>query len=121
MENFAVFDQSICLVGHTHKPAVFRWQLHDVLDGDDEHDMHQSRHGGLLCSPSWVRRCSPSPRRSERLIINPGSVGQPRDNDACAAYAILDLGAMTWRYESVAHPVELTPKARCRQPVCPNG
>ena len=44
----------------------------------------------------------------ERLIINPGSVGQPRDNDARAAYAILDLDDLTWRYERVAYPIELT-------------
>ncbi len=43
-----------------------------------------------------------------RLIINPGSVGQPRDNDARASYAILDLAAMTWRAERIAYPIELT-------------
>jgi diadenosine tetraphosphatase ApaH/serine/threonine PP2A family protein phosphatase len=43
-----------------------------------------------------------------RIIINPGSVGQPRDNDTRAAYAILDLEKMTWRYERIAYPVELT-------------
>ena len=107
MENFAVFDESICLVGHTHKPAVFRWQLHDVLDGDDEHDMHQVATVDFLQPQLGTTvQLITSPR--ERLIINPGSVGQPRDNDARAAYAILDLGAMTWRYERVAYPVELT-------------
>jgi diadenosine tetraphosphatase ApaH/serine/threonine PP2A family protein phosphatase len=45
---------------------------------------------------------------TQRLIINPGSVGQPRDNDARAAYAILDLEEMTWDYRRVSYPVELT-------------
>ena len=31
-----------------------------------------------------------------RLIINPGSVGQPRDRDPRAAYAIYDSTAKTW-------------------------
>jgi diadenosine tetraphosphatase ApaH/serine/threonine PP2A family protein phosphatase len=44
----------------------------------------------------------------QRLIVNPGSVGQPRDNDARAAYALLDLERMTWAYARVAYPIELT-------------
>jgi putative phosphoesterase len=31
----------------------------------------------------------------EGIVLNPGSVGQPRDGDRRAAYAILDLDAMT--------------------------
>jgi diadenosine tetraphosphatase ApaH/serine/threonine PP2A family protein phosphatase len=31
-----------------------------------------------------------------RLILNPGSVGQPRDRDPRSAYAIYDSGAKTW-------------------------
>jgi putative phosphoesterase len=31
----------------------------------------------------------------EGIVVNPGSVGQPRDGDPRAAYAVLDLGAMT--------------------------
>ncbi|MCB0052318.1 MAG: hypothetical protein KDE24_22560, partial [Caldilinea sp.] len=41
-------------------------------------------------------------------IINPGSVGQPRDNDARAAYGILDLDDMTWQHVRVPYPIELT-------------
>ena len=45
---------------------------------------------------------------SQRLIINPGSVGQPRDNDARAAYALLDLDALTCEHVRVPYPIELT-------------
>jgi diadenosine tetraphosphatase ApaH/serine/threonine PP2A family protein phosphatase len=45
---------------------------------------------------------------AERLIVNPGSVGQPRDNDARAAYAILDLEEMSFDYVRIAYPIELT-------------
>ena len=107
--------QQNCPVGRTSTAvlilqdivAIYRWQLHDVLDGDDEHDMHQVATVAFLQPQlSTTVHLTTSPR--ERLIINPGSVGQPRDNDARAAYAILDLDAMTWRYERVAYPVELT-------------
>ena len=47
-------------------------------------------------------------RYQKSLIVNPGSVGQPRDNDARAAFAILDLEELSWRYERVAYPIELT-------------
>jgi diadenosine tetraphosphatase ApaH/serine/threonine PP2A family protein phosphatase len=44
----------------------------------------------------------------ERLIVNPGSVGQPRDGDARASYLILDTEAMTLQHRRVAYPVEET-------------
>jgi diadenosine tetraphosphatase ApaH/serine/threonine PP2A family protein phosphatase len=45
---------------------------------------------------------------AQRFILNPGSEGQPRDNDARAAYAILDLATQTWEYYRIAYPIELT-------------
>jgi len=41
-----------------------------------------------------------------RLVVNPGSVGQPRDNDPRAAYAILDTDADSVELRRVAYPVE---------------
>ncbi|MEZ4726808.1 MAG: metallophosphoesterase family protein [Caldilineaceae bacterium] len=119
MENFGAFREGICLVGHTHKPVIYRWRLHEELytevfddfysDIDDSStgmthpvatvDSLQPPIGGLV-QLEWSEQL--------RLIINPGSVGQPRDNDVRAAYAILDLDAMTWRYERVPYPIELT-------------
>lgn len=119
MENFGAFREGICLVGHTHKPVIYRWRLHEELytevfdefysDIDDQSagithpvatvDSLQPPIGGLV-QLEWSEQL--------RLIINPGSVGQPRDNDVRAAYAILDLDAMTWRYERVPYPIELT-------------
>lgn len=111
LENFAVFPQPFCLVGHTHKPAIYRWQAHATPPADPISDssdpavfvatVHhlQPRAGvvyGLDADPP------------HRLILNPGSVGQPRDNDARAAYAILDLDRRTWCHHRVAYPIELT-------------
>lgn len=105
MENFAVFGESVCLVGHTHKPAIFRWQLHAPI-GDGGNAQQPATVNHLVPQVGMTLRLETS--EAERLILNPGSVGQPRDNDARAAYAILDLEARTWRYERVAYPVELT-------------
>ena len=105
MENFAVFSQSVCLVGHTHKPAIYRWQL--------EPNRHNGRRDQEVATVSLLQplvghQLHLDFSEYQRLIINPGSVGQPRDNDARAAYAILDLEQHTWTYERVSYPVELT-------------
>lgn len=112
MENFAVFEQRYCLVGHTHKPAIYRWQLHAIPSGSNEPSNpgempsqvatvhHLQPQTGLLYDLTWGQ--------PQRLILNPGSVGQPRDNDARAAYAILDLARMTWESRRVAYPIDLT-------------
>jgi predicted phosphodiesterase len=120
MENFSAFQEGICLVGHTHKPVIYRWRLHEEIYTevfDDFYSDAEEFEGANLTHPvatvdslqpiigSVIQlECSPQ----LRLIINPGSVGQPRDNDVRAAYAILDLDAMTWRYERVPYPIELT-------------
>ncbi len=62
-----------CCNGHTHVPAMFR-EL-----------------------PTGVRLIQPKPDQAyelnDRTLINPGSVGQPRDGDPRAAYAVLDTDA----------------------------
>lgn len=42
------------------------------------------------------------------LVINPGSVGQPRDGDPRAAYAVLDLDAMEVDEYRVDYPIDRT-------------
>lgn len=147
LENFAVFHEPICLFGHTHRPAVYRWQLSpasdpntshtaiphydpddDLIDPDEaliverEQDAAAEReepvrpHGKYRGDTVTVDHLLPQVGKcmelrtseTQRLLINPGSVGQPRDNDSRAAYAILDLEKMTWDYRRIAYPIELT-------------
>jgi diadenosine tetraphosphatase ApaH/serine/threonine PP2A family protein phosphatase len=44
----------------------------------------------------------------ERWLLNPGSVGQPRDGDRRAAYLMLDFEANRAEYRRVDYPVERT-------------
>jgi predicted phosphodiesterase len=120
MENFAAFQEGICLVGHTHKPVIYRWRLHEELytevfddfysDADELVGVSNTHPMATVDSlqPPIANAVQLECSEQLRLIINPGSVGQPRDNDVRAAYAILDLEAMTWRYERVPYPIELT-------------
>ncbi len=59
-----------CFVGHTHVPGVFT----------SEPDFYQPS------ELSGMYRLTPG----DKCIVNPGSVGQPRDRDPRASYAILD-------------------------------
>jgi diadenosine tetraphosphatase ApaH/serine/threonine PP2A family protein phosphatase len=45
---------------------------------------------------------------SGRWLLNPGSVGQPRDGDPRAAYLVLDLDAKRALFRRVAYPIERT-------------
>lgn len=94
--NFDYFDTDYCLVGHTHVPVIFE---------------HRDANTILLHPPSYD---TPFNLNSSRVIINPGSVGQPRDSDPRASYAFLDTEAMTWEYRRVIYPVAET-QARMRE------
>ncbi|MBL0922678.1 MAG: metallophosphoesterase family protein, partial [Phycisphaerales bacterium] len=89
LRSFEGFDGALGAVGHTHIPAVFT--LGD--DGLPE--------GRLL--PCGVPIALP---RDKRCIVNPGSVGQPRDRNPDAAWALLDTDAMTITVHRVAYDVE---------------
>jgi diadenosine tetraphosphatase ApaH/serine/threonine PP2A family protein phosphatase len=45
---------------------------------------------------------------SGRWLLNPGSVGQPRDGDWRAAFLVLDLGAGRASFRRVEYPVDKT-------------
>jgi predicted phosphodiesterase len=96
--NFDHFATLFCLVGHTHVPALYTRQDGDgsvralVPAADQLITLHRSSQAGTRL----------------RAIINPGSVGQPRDNDPRAAYAILDTNEDTWLPRRVPYPIEIT-------------
>ena len=70
-ENFTCFKTQFCLVGHSHVPLVFR-----------------SEAGGEVSGRRFLTEISL--RSKDRVILNPGGVGQPRDGEPQAAYAIYD-------------------------------
>ena len=89
--NFAYFDTPACLVGHTHVPVLFEQQI-DV-----------DRVFGRVPGPGDTELVG-----NVRFIANPGGVGQPRDGDPRAAYAIYDSDAATLEWRRVAYPIEVT-------------
>ena len=85
--NFDAFSTDYCLVGHTHLPLIFQRSANDAYAMSKPVPLGQ---------PASLE---------PRMILNPGSVGQPRDMDPHASYAILDLDALTWEARRVEYEV----------------
>jgi diadenosine tetraphosphatase ApaH/serine/threonine PP2A family protein phosphatase len=43
----------------------------------------------------------------QRMILNPGSIGQPRDQDPRASYALLDTDSLEWEWRRAEYDVEI--------------
>ncbi len=89
---FDRFPGRYCLVGHTHIPMIF--QKEEEAKGRVRAITPQANH--------------PFSLEKGRMIINPGSVGQPRDGRPEAAYAILDTDKALIEHRRVAYPIEET-------------
>ncbi|WP_440766461.1 metallophosphoesterase family protein [Natronorubrum sp. DTA7] len=50
-------------------------------------------------------------RFAEGIVVNPGSVGQPRDGDPRAAYAVVDLDALTAETHRVEYDIDAVQEA----------
>lgn len=87
MSNFDLFETPFCFVGHSHFPLKFQ-ERNDQYTAD-------------LSIPQVGSTTSMIPR----AIYNPGSVGQPRDRDPRAAYAIYDSNRQTWTCCRVAYDI----------------
>ncbi len=118
--NFPYFDTLYCVVGHTHLPTIFLQPIMDrvtpmkaarrALENktlalamaapggptrssleSGELSASSNRHPAVAPCTRWTPkeglwRLPPN----HRAIINPGSVGQPRDGDPRASYVIYD-------------------------------
>lgn len=85
--NFSFFSTKLCLVGHTHIPIMY------IYNGN----------GTVEWSVPQSDAVTPI---SGRVILNPGSVGQPRDRDPRAAYAMFNPEDLTWQARRVAYDID---------------
>jgi diadenosine tetraphosphatase ApaH/serine/threonine PP2A family protein phosphatase len=81
---FAYFTEPVCFIGHTHQPAIF-----------------MADPGGTRSLPVATMPLDPE----KRYIVNVGSVGQPRDKDPRACFALWNDGAGELTYVRVAYDV----------------
>jgi diadenosine tetraphosphatase ApaH/serine/threonine PP2A family protein phosphatase len=89
VDNFKYFNTGFCLIGHSHIPLLFE-QLGDTVIPQDFPD------GAALTLGK------------NRLIINPGSVGQPRDHDPRASYVLYNSETGTVHHYRVEYDISAT-------------
>jgi diadenosine tetraphosphatase ApaH/serine/threonine PP2A family protein phosphatase len=85
-----VSERPLCLFGHTHFPVTFE------LSGETIESV-----GGSAAAETQLQI-----RQGCRYLVNPGSVGQPRDGDPRAAYAIVDTAERRVELFRTKYPVE---------------
>jgi predicted phosphodiesterase len=93
--SIAVTRAPVCLFGHTHVALSARMDNQRRL----EIDMPQGH-------PEFATAIE----ADSKYLINPGSVGQPRDGDSRAAYAIADVDRKVVTLYRVAYPIEAAQK-----------
>ena len=76
-------QQRVCLFGHTHQPVVIE-------------------ESGEAFYPEETVRLEPD----RSYLINPGSVGQPRDGDPLASFGVFDEDGPSFTLHRVEYPVE---------------
>lgn len=90
--NYDAFETTLCLIGHSH--LTIAWRLYK---------QNNHIHADL---------CTESPEQpllltlQDKWLLNPGSVGQPRDGDPRAAFALLDTDARQWTWFRLEYDIE---------------
>jgi diadenosine tetraphosphatase ApaH/serine/threonine PP2A family protein phosphatase len=85
--NFEYFDTSYCFVGHSHLPVLYYLKPAKKLA-----NVTFVYPGDTTALPN-------------RSIVNPGSVGQPRDHDPRAAFTIFDTDKNTWTQHRITYDI----------------
>jgi diadenosine tetraphosphatase ApaH/serine/threonine PP2A family protein phosphatase len=80
----------LCFFGHTHLPRIFTESGEQVPEGNE-----------------WIELPAAA-------LVNPGSVGQPRDGNPEAAFAVVDLATPAVRFLRVPYDIPVT-QAKIRE------
>jgi diadenosine tetraphosphatase ApaH/serine/threonine PP2A family protein phosphatase len=91
---FDYVDTGVTFFGHTHLQGMFVWL----------HGQYQT----LGRPDPWDHRTTLPLNRDGTYLINPGSVGQPRDRDPRAAYALYDTDSWELTQRRVRYDFEFT-------------
>lgn len=89
MDNIFARVTQYCFQGHTHMPGVFTTDLEFIKPGQCDYVF---------------------PMGKEKLMVNVGSVGQPRDEDNRACYAIVDQEAKRLFFRRIPYDFDSTIK-----------
>jgi len=107
--HFAFQRTNVCFCGHSHVPIAFRQCI---------------RNGSVVIEeiPSWVRQTSEDPLsfqlnyeeafcvtidKSSKYLFNVGSIGQPRNRDPRASFAVIDTNERSVTRYCVTYPIQI--------------
>lgn len=93
LKNFSLLDTSFCFFGHTHAPIAYRLVERERRVQVDFLPENQP----YLMEP--------------KMLLNPGSVGQPRDGDRRAAFAIYDTDTHLMMHHRREYDIAQTQRA----------
>ncbi|MBI4596681.1 MAG: metallophosphoesterase family protein [Candidatus Tectomicrobia bacterium] len=96
--NFRILDTQVCFIGHSHCPVTFVFHKERIEVTADKKVLLED---------------------AKRYIINEGSVGQPRDGNPMAAYALLDTESKSVEIKRVPYNVILA-QQKMRRANLPN-
>jgi predicted phosphodiesterase len=88
---FRFFEHPLCFFGHSHFPVIFS------LDSE-----------ALMTYIPREATFRLKLRKDTRYLINPGSIGQPRDGDQRASFGIFDSKKMTMAIYRVSYKYQIT-------------
>jgi diadenosine tetraphosphatase ApaH/serine/threonine PP2A family protein phosphatase len=86
--NLDHFQTPFCFVGHTHLPIIYQFNPE------------------LTVVTVIAPEAGDLRELTARAVVNPGSVGQPRDHDPRASYAIFDTVTFAWEMHRVDYDIE---------------
>jgi predicted phosphodiesterase len=93
-ENFLLASKPITIFGHSHFPVVF--------------SMDAMGNSSLAMTYEFDEFVAVKCESGKKLLVNPGSVGQPRDGDPRASFAIWDADRGRIEFYRVEYDLKLT-------------
>lgn len=96
-EAFLIQEKPVCFFGHTHLPTLFEGIIPER--GLPQVELR------TIDPLSWGEEIELDWNDGRRYLINPGSVGQPRDRDNRAAFLVFDTSG-TVEFHRVDYPFE---------------
>ena len=94
--NFACFKTPYSLVGHSHLPLLF--EIEECAASIENENR-------IKAVQRKLSEGCPQELRQRRAIINPGGVGQPRDDDPRASYGLYDDQSCTFTLFRVSYDI----------------
>ncbi len=91
VDAFSYFQQRICFIGHTHLPVIV------IMEGEQAFYVSEKLHHKL--------------EENQRILVNVGSVGQPRDGHTAASWCYCDTETLEVEIVRVPYDLQKTQKS----------